>query len=359
MKKFILAITLCLCVVTPTRAAELLDSFNPDNIAAIWGIAVDPATDNLLVYGALAGVNLLELDQTGNLIATLPRPGSNSNDIDMDFSTGPMTIDGVAIPADTLLVFNGDDNPETLYALDNVGNILASTTLASASLVGGAHVPGSNTVVTVDFASNDFVRILDANDGSQLGFFDPGPPGFDIFFGDIDVSAATGDLTLVSSSQNIVRQITQEGFCVRELDVNPFGISDMAGVAIDDSNGNLWISSTNGFIYHLDPLPSLGDSDGDGLLDFNDNCVNVSNANQLDTDNDGIGNACDADLNNGCIVNFLDVGEFSNDFLSAVVQDADFNGDGAVNFLDFPTLIELYLQTPGLSGRGNLCGCGL
>lgn len=37
------------------------------------------------------------------------------------------------------------------------------------------------------------------------------------------------------------------------------------------------------------------DSDNDGLRDASDNCPKVSNADQLDTDNDGAGNACDDD----------------------------------------------------------------
>ncbi len=37
------------------------------------------------------------------------------------------------------------------------------------------------------------------------------------------------------------------------------------------------------------------DTDGDGVDDSIDNCVSVSNADQVDTDSDGIGNVCDAD----------------------------------------------------------------
>ena len=38
------------------------------------------------------------------------------------------------------------------------------------------------------------------------------------------------------------------------------------------------------------------DSDNDGVLDVTDNCPLVSNANQLDYDNDGTGNACGDDV---------------------------------------------------------------
>jgi len=43
----------------------------------------------------------------------------------------------------------------------------------------------------------------------------------------------------------------------------------------------------------IDKLPSLPDTDGDGVPDFSDNCPNTPNPNQNDIDNDGIGNACD------------------------------------------------------------------
>src|SRR3954447_13456465 len=48
------------------------------------------------------------------------------------------------------------------------------------------------------------------------------------------------------------------------------------------------------------PAPGLGvvDTDSDGLADGSDNCVSVANASQADYDNDQIGDACDADMDN-------------------------------------------------------------
>ena len=45
-------------------------------------------------------------------------------------------------------------------------------------------------------------------------------------------------------------------------------------------------------------VPAAVDTDGDGILDDTDNCLDVANADQRDTDGDGFGNRCDTDLNN-------------------------------------------------------------
>lgn len=42
----------------------------------------------------------------------------------------------------------------------------------------------------------------------------------------------------------------------------------------------------------IDPTPN-GDTDGDGIDDLSDNCVNVANADQTDSDGDLSGDACD------------------------------------------------------------------
>lgn len=94
------------------------------------------------------------------------------------------------------------------------------------------------------------------------------------------------------------------------------------------------------------------DSDDDGVLDSVDNCSQLSNPDQTDADNDGFGNACDPDLNNDGVVNFLDLGVFSDLFLSSDPV-ADFNVDGSVNFLDLILIQETFLGAPGPGATGN------
>lgn len=107
------------------------------------------------------------------------------------------------------------------------------------------------------------------------------------------------------------------------------------------------------------------DSDGDGVRDVQDNCSSVANGplvpdaggqSQRDTDGDGYGNVCDADLDNSGTVNLLDFVAFRAVYgqtapaTGSTADHADFNGDGGVNLLDFITFRLAYGHAPGPSG---------
>jgi len=80
------------------------------------------------------------------------------------------------------------------------------------------------------------------------------------------------------------------------------------------------------------------DTDGDGVLDSTDNCPLVANTNQIDTDLDGAGDACDSDDDSDGIPNYLDRDAdgdcildiiekvTENDFAPASGTDSDQNG---------------------------------
>jgi hypothetical protein len=60
----------------------------------------------------------------------------------------------------------------------------------------------------------------------------------------------------------------------------------------------------------MEVLLPVPDTDGDGIPDDVGNCIDVFNPDQRDTDGDGCGNRCDADLNNDGIINFADLAIF-------------------------------------------------
>lgn len=141
----------------------------------------------------------------------------------------------------------------------------------------------------------------------------------------------------------------------------PENVGESFTLDFADSENASFVSS-EGFVYddvavflttQLNVVP-VPDSDGDGVNDLQDNCTFASNPGQQDGDDDGIGNRCDADLNQDCAVNFEDLGVlrirfFSNDPV------ADFNSDGSVNVLDLGIMRLLFFAAPGPSGQANLC----
>ena len=101
-------------------------------------------------------------------------------------------------------------------------------------------------------------------------------------------------------------------------------------------------------------LPII-DADGDGVPDASDNCTQVSNPTQCDSNGDGYGNACDADLDGSGVINFVDLAIMRTAFFTspgdpAWNPDADLDCNGAVSFPDLGIMKASFFGVPGPSG---------
>ncbi|MBT5154000.1 MAG: hypothetical protein HOM44_07935, partial [Gammaproteobacteria bacterium] len=74
------------------------------------------------------------------------------------------------------------------------------------------------------------------------------------------------------------------------------------------------------------------DTDGDGVSDALDNCADIANSDQLDTDSDGDGDACDLDDDGDGVLDADDA--FPLDATESVDTDGDGVGDNADAFPD-------------------------
>jgi hypothetical protein len=114
----------------------------------------------------------------------------------------------------------------------------------------------------------------------------------------------------------------------------------------------LIITSVDGIprFYILSAAAPRVDTDSDTILNPLDNCILESNTDQRDSNADGYGSICDADLDNsGGVVNFADLAAFKTAF-GTTDPDADFDGNGGVvNFGDLAIFRQLFGQPPGPS----------
>lgn len=104
-------------------------------------------------------------------------------------------------------------------------------------------------------------------------------------------------------------------------------------------------------IIFLQPATSFAqDSDGDGIDDLIDNCTEIINPDQRDSNKDGYGNRCDADLDNNGFVSFADLGMFKSAF-GTTDPHADLDGSGMVSFADLDIFKSLFGHAPGPAAK--------
>lgn len=214
--------------------------------------------DPLRVVWVYDGQMLYSFTREGTVLDTVAAPGERADDVDLDIPSESLTLARVALPAGTLLYINGETGPAEVYALDAMGNVLATlnTEFGASHVVGGAWHPGRNTLFLVqdnqpaaELANR--VAEIDPATGRVLNSFSLGE--FSVHYGDIDV-APNGNLVVASSTATQVAEFTPDGQLVRQLPL-PEGVSSISGLGINDETGNVWASGTGGLVWRLPRMP--------------------------------------------------------------------------------------------------------
>lgn len=134
---------------------------------------------------------------------------------------------------------------------------------------------------------------------------------------------------LFITSISIVSAVDQTYFIMPGIINSGGGISSSANYSTHYSLGHLAGRNFSSTSYQIqtDGL-SFPDIDADGILNNTDNCKSVSNINQINSDTDSLGDACDSDDDNDGLSDILEASLGTNPLL------VDTDGDGLNDGVD-------------------------
>lgn len=223
--------------------------FDPSASSDNCGLGVDSSTGEVWVYGC-SGSIIQRYSAAGAPLSSVARPGESANDVDVELSTKSFTLAATVLPANALLFINGETGPADIYAVDKTTGAVLSTLNTSfgvGHVVGGAYHRQRQTLFLVQdqvpaTADENRIAEVDTTTGAIVNTFQI-TSTFAVNFGDLEVCNSTGNLLVVSSDEAEIAEYTPTGTLVQAHPL-PVGVSSLAGIGIDDSTGDLWVTSS-------------------------------------------------------------------------------------------------------------------
>lgn len=226
------------------------------------GLGFDSEAQQLWVIGCF-GTQILSYSTEGTAGLTIDAPGEDADDVDVDFSPTALQLGSETVEAHTALFFNGETDALDIYAGDKSGQTttpiaMSATAFGNSHVVGGAFHAERGTFFAVQDrvpagALANRVAELDSSTGAVINEFSL-LPHFDVNYGDLDVCQSSGNVLIVSSTEDVVAELTPEGELIAKY---PADVAGLSGIAIDDTTGDAWVAAPNGDVWRLEGLPCL------------------------------------------------------------------------------------------------------
>jgi len=310
--KFLLGIAVAATFVTSSNAQTVKADFDSGVIAPLVNLG-DPLTST--TTSLFGGVVNLALDAGGG-------------------STG--LGDGVSVQQDLVASVDFLDWDESL-----------DQTLSIATIAQGSGSASNGYSLRIDLATEQFdiVRIV----GNTLTVIANTPVALDPLATDYRMvlmrngSVLTGQLLDLKGASNPAVEISVDDAGGLPGFVDGATSVVLAEKPASQTGGDVTIDN---FLAAPAAASAASDSDGDLLADLDDSCPFVSNgpnqlSNQVDSDGDGCGNACDGDFDNNGIVQVSDIAIFLGEeetLLDGANLQLDLDGDRAATLADLATV---------------------
>jgi sugar lactone lactonase YvrE len=323
--------------VTPGGVKTLIATITPnpgDQPVALAWIAVDANGEILVTDGS-----------NDRLLRVIPGTGQQIVVADDDAPTPALLGDPAGFALDrngTLLVANRGDAADTPPI---------ATGLVRVNPVSGDSSPLVNDgqfgqIVDVALDSNGDYLIADRGN-DKVWRFRASTPGDLVLFpvsSDDKIESLRGiavDLNraVLVGNQDVAEILRLDPLSGFQVDVAPaLSFAGIQSIALDRI-----------------PTPPQLDSDGDGIADTSDNCSLLATPDQTDTNQDGYGNRCDADVTGDGVVSPSDFTLFKAAYLTGPEnpgydEDLDFDSDDSIGPSDFVAFKGMFLHPVGPSG---------